>query len=63
MAKTAAVRKFNRLTLKGLERLREFRYGLLRKMIRIDVPFPGIKTQLDLCRDVEVRIGAAKRRS
>jgi len=61
MAKTAAVKKFDRLALEGLKRLREHRYSLLRKMIRIDVPFPGIKTQLDLCRAVEVRISAARR--
>ena len=63
MAKTDAVEKLNRLNLEGLRRLREYRYRLLRKMIRIDLPFPGIKTQIDLCRNVEMRIAAAQRRS
>jgi len=53
---TNAVKKFDRLTLDGLRGLRRFRYGILSKMIRIDVPFPAVMEQLRLCRDVERRI-------
>lgn len=61
MAKTAK-QKLERLTLEGLMKLRQYRYKLLDKMIRIDVPFPAIEKQLDLCHDVERRIHDYKTR-